>query len=128
MAKTFKGLDLFLNYIDKIGTKAAMEIALDDLGRASMIASKQYISKGKVRPESRRAKEENGKTLLDTGRGRSSINYRVNVFDESVGIGTNVKYMKDHREGNNQKQREFLITADEKVIERIIAKWFGASQ
>ncbi|MBA4781169.1 phage virion morphogenesis protein [Blastomonas sp.] len=55
---------------------------------------------GKPWEKSQRAKDEGGKTLTDSSRGKSSITYDYSPSD--VEIGTNVIYMRPHQYGMDE--------------------------
>lgn len=55
---------------------------------------------GKPWEKSQRAKDEGGKTLTDTARGKTSITHRFSPTD--IEVGTNVIYMRPHQLGMDE--------------------------
>ncbi|MBQ7607491.1 MAG: phage virion morphogenesis protein [Desulfovibrionaceae bacterium] len=58
---------------------------------------KEVSPEGKPWPQSKRAMEEGGKTLTDTGRLRNSVDYLTT--GDAVMVGTNAKYARIHQKG-----------------------------
>ncbi len=61
-----------------------------------------------VRPQSLRAIEENGITLVDTGRLVRSVDYLIEN-NLTVKVGTNIEYGEKHQLGKGTAKREFLV-------------------
>ncbi len=61
-----------------------------------------------VTPESLRAIEENGVTLIDTGRLVRSIDYLIDN-NLTMKVGTNIEYAEKHQQGIGTAKREFLV-------------------
>ncbi|GAB4485987.1 MAG: phage virion morphogenesis protein [Thermodesulfovibrionales bacterium] len=88
---------LLLGIRDRIGNlKPAMSV-VGQIVRSSVVRNFEAGGRPSKWPMSQRARKEDGKTLVDTARLRSSINARA--FADHAEIGTNVVYAAIHQFG-----------------------------
>lgn len=91
-----------------ISAAVNLQPALDEIGTMLVAATQQRFERGEAPdgarwPESIRAREEGGQTLIDRGHLRDSITHRASA--EEVEVGTNVLYAATHQFGATIRAR-----------------------
>lgn len=104
---TKSGVSLNWGGFDKALSKAAHKMGdtqalMESIGEALVSSTLQRFQDeedptGQKWPKSKRAEQDGGKTLTDTSRLRSSIDYAVT--SSKVVVGSNVKYARIHQKG-----------------------------
>jgi phage virion morphogenesis protein len=103
-----KNLNILLRKLND-PSRALKQIGQLEVSETQLRFRNQKDPSGRPWKKSERAKKQGGKTLIDTGRLRSSITFATSKTD--VFIGTNVVYADIHQFGSDEKnipQRAFL--------------------
>lgn len=107
---------LFRQIKNRVSDMTPLMNIIGETIRSSVVYNFEVGGRPEKWPESNRAILQDGQTLVDTGRLRTSINYQAGR--DRVEVGTNVVYAAIHQFGQGRiPKREFLLVQNEDLEE-----------